>query len=155
MRIWISFPAVLAALSLGMAAAQPADLTGSWHLNVEKSRWGKVVKPLSVVLTIEHHEPQLDYHGAVQYANEETREFSFSGSLDGEEYAMSRSFGDGMITLRRIDPWTVESTFRSSDGRCTETAQTTIARSGKTLTRRLTVQSPAGRKSWTEHYERR
>jgi hypothetical protein len=155
MRIWISFPAVLAALSLGMAAAQPAELTGSWHLNVEKSRWGKVVKPLSVVLTIEHHEPRLDYHGVVQYANEETREFSFSGSLDGGEYAMSRSFGDGMITLRRIDPWTVESTFRSGDGRCTETAQTTIARSGKTLTRRLTVQSPDGRKSWTEHYDRR
>lgn len=155
MRFALLVPAFLAAASFTIASAQPADFTGSWHLNVEKSRWGAVAKPLSVVLTIEHREPQLHYHGIVLYASEDTREFAFSGALDGAEYAMSRSFGDGMITLRRIDPWTIESTFRSADGLTVETAQTTIARSGRTLTRRLRVQGPDGRKSWTEYYEKR
>lgn len=154
MRIWLSLPAVLA-LAAGAAVAQPADLTGSWHLNVGKSRWGSMAKPISVVMTIEHREPRLDYHGVVQYANEDTREFTFSGSMDGSAYAMSRSFGDGMITLRRIDAWTFESVFRTTDGRFVETAQTTIARSGRTLTRRLRLQAPDGRKNWTEHYDRR
>jgi hypothetical protein len=154
MRIWFSLPVVLAAASL-LASAQPADLTGSWHLNIEKSRWGSVSKPLSVVLTIEHREPRLDYHGMVLYASEDTREFAFSGAVDGSAHAMSRSFGDGTITLRRIDAWTVESVFRSHDGLFVETAQTTIARSGRTLTRRLRLQTPEGRKSWTEQYDRR
>jgi hypothetical protein len=155
MRFPSFFPAFLVAAALGIASAQPADLTGSWHLNVEKSRWGSVNKPLSVVLTIEHREPQLHYHGVVLYSNEDTRDFTFSGALDGAAYAMSRSFGDGTITLRRIDSWTVESTFRSSDGLFVETAQTTLSRSGRTLTRRLRLTTPEGRKSWTEYYEKR
>lgn len=155
MRMHWLLPFVLAASALGIASAQPADLTGSWHLNVEKSKWGGMTKPVSVALEIVHKEPMLNYHGVVMYANEDTREFAFSGALDGTEYAMSRSFGDGMITLRRIDAWTVESTFRTPDGLYRETAQTTISRSGRTLTRRLRLHSPGGRKSWTEVYERR
>lgn len=154
MRLWLSLTAVLVTVA-GAAVAQTQDLTGSWHLNVEKSRWGSMAKPLSVVLTIEHKEPRLDYHGVVQYASEDTRGFDFSGAVDGTAYAMSRSFGDGMITLRRIDAWTFESVFRTTDGRFVETAQTTIARSGRTLTRRLRLQAPDGRKNWTEHYDRR
>lgn len=151
---WL-LPFLLAASTVGIASAQPADLTGAWHLNVGKSRWGGVARPVSVVLEIVHKEPMLNYHGVVMYANEDTREFAFSGAVDGAEYAMSRSFGDGMISLRRIDAWTVESVFRTPDGLYRETAQTTISRSGRTLTRRLRLQAPDGRKSWTEVYERR
>jgi hypothetical protein len=154
MRKCFCVPAFLALAPLWAALAQPADLTGTWHLNVAKSSWGGVNKPLSVILEIVHKEPMLNYHGVVQYASEDTRDFAFSGALDGSSYAMSRSYGDGMITLRRIDAWTVESTFRSNDGLYTETAQTTVSRSGRTLTRRLRVQGPEGRKSWTEVYER-
>lgn len=75
--------------------------------------------------------------------------------MDGTSNAMSRSFGDGLITPRRIDAWTVESTFRTSGGLHVETARTTVARSGRTLTRRLRLQAPDGRKSWTEVYEKR
>ena len=155
MRMRVILPLVLAAATMGIAAAQPADLSGSWHLNVRKSSWGSMNKPLSVVLEIVHKGPMLHYHGVVMYASEDTREFAFSGAVDGTSYAMSRSFGDGLITLRRIDVWTVESTFRTSDGLYVETAQTTVARSGRTLTRRLRLQAPDGRKSWTEVYEKR
>lgn len=124
-------------------------------LNVEKSRWGNVKKPLSVELTIRHQEPNLEYRGSVTYANEDTREFGFSGALDGKPYAMSRSFGDGTITLQRVDALSFQSTFRTADGQTTETARTTLARDGKTMTRQLTVQSPEGKKSWTEIYEKR
>lgn len=155
MRLSVPASAACLALLCGLAAAQPASMSGNWHLNVEKSKWGSANKPVSVVLTIEHSEPSLNYHGMVTYANEDERPFAFSGSFDGKPYPMTRSFGDGLITLTRLDTHAVESVFRSNDGAYTETARTTLSRDGRTLTRQLRVTSPEGVKKWTEVYERR
>lgn len=145
-----------AALLLGaLCAAQPANLSGNWQLNVNRSKWGTVNKPVSVVLTIEHQEPKLSYHGSVLYANEDQRDFGFSGAIDGKPYAMSRSFGNGEIVLLRVNDRTIESTFRSADGNYVESARTTVSRDGRTLERRLRLISPEGTKKWTEIYERR
>lgn len=147
---------VSAVLFLGaLCAAQPANLSGNWQLNVSRSKWGNVNKPVSVMLTIEHQEPKLSYHGTVQYANEDERDFGFSGAIDGKPYAMSRSFGNGEIVLVRVDDRTVDSTFRTPDGNYVETARTILSRDGSVLERRLKLVSPEGTKRWTEIYERR
>lgn len=153
----LSVPASAACLTLlwSLCAAQPTSMTGNWHLNVEKSKWGSASKPVSVVVIIEHSEPSIHYHGNVTYANEDERPFAFTGSFDGKPYPMTRSFGDGLITLSRLDPFTVESVFRSNDGAYTETARTMLSRDGRTLTRQLRVTSPEGAKKWTEVYEKR
>lgn len=155
MRLSVPASAACLALVCSLAAAQPASMSGNWHLSVEKSKWGSANKPVSVVLTIEHNEPSIHYHGNVTYANEDERPFAFSGSFDGKPYPMSRSFGEGLITLSRLDPHTVESVFRTNDGAFTETARTTISRDGRMLTRLLRVTSPEGTKKWTEIYEKR
>lgn len=138
-----------------LCAAQPANLSGNWQLNVSRSKWGNLNKPVSVVLTIEHQEPNLSYHGFVLYANEDQRDFGFSGAIDGKPYAMSRSFGEGEIVLVRVNDRTIESTFRTADGNYVETARTTVSRDGLTLQRQLKLVSPEGTKKWTEIYERR
>lgn len=143
-----------ALLLAAVCLAQPASLTGSWQLNVEKSRWGAVNKPVSVMLVIQHQEPALNYHGSVLYANEDHREFGFSGAVDGKPYPMSRSFGEGMITLTRLDRWTIDSVFRTHDGNYIETARTTVGRDGRTMQRSLKLVSPEGTKKWTEIYEK-
>lgn len=141
-------------LAWGVCAAQTASFSGNWRLNVSKSRWGSVQKPLSVTLYVEHREPVLEYRGQVIYANEDTRDFAFTGQFDGKEYAMVRSVGAGTITLTRVDAFTFDSVFRTDDHTCVETARTSISRDGRTLTRRLRLQTPQGTKSWTEVYER-
>ena len=145
----------LLSLGLGAFAADPPNLSGSWHLNVQKSSWGNVTKPISVVLTIQHQEPQFTYQGSVTYVNEESREFGYSGAFDGKPYPMSRSYGDGTITMRRVDAATFESTFKTDDGKNTETTRTTLSSNGLTMTRKLRTTSPEGTKSWTEIYEKR
>ncbi|MCS7044111.1 MAG: hypothetical protein NZR01_15095 [Bryobacteraceae bacterium] len=146
----------LTAVFLGApAGAQPANLSGNWQLNVARSKWGNVNKPVSVLLTIEHQEPKLSYHGSVMYANEDQREFGFSGAIDGKPYPMSRSFGEGEITLVRVNERTIDSTFRTYDGNYIETARTILSRDGRTLERQLRLVSPEGTKKWTEIYERR
>ena len=146
---------VLLVLTWGVCAGQSQTFSGSWHLNVDKSRWGAATKPFSVVIVIDHREPAIEYQGSVTYANEESRAFGFAGAFDGKPYKMSRSFGDGEITLRRADALTFDSTFRSDDGQYIETARTSMSRDGKMLTRKLTVKTPDGTKSWFEVYEKR
>jgi len=155
MRLLVKLASLSLTLLWGVCEAQSNNLSGSWHLNVDKSTWGTATRPQSVIVVIEHNEPNLQYRGTVTYANEDARDFGFSGAVDGKGYAMSRSYGEGTITLRRMDPWTIESVFKTEDGGSIETARTAISRDGKTLTRRLRLQSPEGVKTWTEIYERR
>jgi hypothetical protein len=154
---FLRFSALAATLafSASLCAEQTNNLTGNWQLNVGKSVWGKVPKPVSVMLTVEHNEPQFSYRGAVQYANEDTREFGFSGAFDGKPYPMSRSVGEGKIVLQRTGPRAFESTFTCDCGNYTETATTTLSKDGKTLTRVLRLKAPDGTSVWTEIYERR
>ena len=144
------------AVALVTAAEQVVDLSGAWHLNVEKSRWGKHPKPHSVVVNIVHNEPALKYSGIAVAANgEDTREFSFEGAIDGKEYLITGAFGEGKIAIRRVSPTTTASVFKSNDGNVVETATTTVSADGRTLRREIKVKGPEGEMSWTEIYERR
>jgi hypothetical protein len=146
--VWLIGAAILTAGQLG-------NLTGTWHLNVEKSQWGTANKPHSVVLMVEHREPVLRYRGTVVYVNEESRDFSFDGAVDGKSYAMVRSYGPGTITLKRVDVFTIESVFKTEDGSTMETARTVVSTDGKTMTRKYRASGPDGTKTWTEVYDKR
>jgi len=151
LRLSLMLP-VVCSLLLG---AGPPDLSGFWVLNVGKSTWGSVRKPLGIFVEIDHKEPNITYSGKVTYQDEEAREFHFAGAADGKEYPMNRSFANGKVTIRRSGERVLDSTFKSDDGRYIETAHTSLSRDGAVLTRQLTLETPAGRQRWTEVYERR
>lgn len=134
--------------ALGVAAAAPVNMSGTWKLDVKASSWGKKDRPTSVVLTIEHNEPHLKISGIVVEANERTNRFAFDGAVDGKTYDSS----EGHTFYRRVDDRTLESSFRSNDGRYTEKSTTTISRDGRKLTRKIQVNRPDGRLEWTEVY---
>jgi hypothetical protein len=148
---------VLGSLLLGapasvLLAADAANLTGTWHLNVEKSKWGRKPKPQSAEVTVEHAEPRLHYKGTVVTGlNGESRSFEFTGAIDGKEYP----FGDGKITVKRVDARTTAAEYKSSDGRTVDRTRTTISEDGRTLTRQISSRGPQGNLSWTEVYEKR
>jgi hypothetical protein len=152
-RSWL-VPAFLSA-ALGVCAGQPANLSGNWHLNIEKSRWGNKAKPQSVTLFIEHQEPALRYSGTVTHVNEDTRDFTFDGAIDGKPYPMVGSRGAGTVVLHRVDASTYESIFRTADNTCIETARTSLSRDGRLMTRQIRLRTPEGTLAWTEVYERR
>jgi hypothetical protein len=138
-----------------LSAQQYGNMTGAWRLDVESSSWGNAHKPLLVLMDIEHREPILRYSGSITYTNENTRQFAFDGRIDGQEYAMVRSFGAGRIAIRRLSPNTIRSIFKTDDAQYAEAGTTTISRDGKRLTRRIHVTGPAGETHWTEVYLRR
>jgi len=146
---------VVAAILLSLAAcrAKNPDLSGNWRLNIEKSKWGKVKKPTSVMLEIQHNDPALKYWGRVVDADSEGREFHFEGAIDGREYPTHGAFADGKIAFQHKPGYIVVSTFRSNDGLLSETAETSVSPDGKSLTRRVRLIRPDGELKWTEIYD--
>jgi hypothetical protein len=152
--MWRRYAIAFLSVALAGLAAQPANLTGTWRLNVEKSVWGSRPKPISVTLQIEHKEPALQYSGTVIYTGEEARPFSFTGGIDGRAYEMNRSFGPGTAVLRRLNNHSFESVFTTSDSTFVETTRTTISWSGRVLTRHIELKTAAGTSKSVERYDR-
>jgi hypothetical protein len=142
-------------LAAALCPAQDTAFHGNWHLNVEKSHWNETARPVSVVVAIQHNGDEIQYNGSVLYANEDVRTFGFGGAFNGRPYRMSRSYGDGAITLKRVNPLCFDSTFRTDDGLYTEAARTTVTRDLRTMTRKLTLRTPEGTQNWVEIYEKR
>jgi len=153
MTPWL-VPAILL-VAWGAYAGQPANITGTWCLNLEKSSWESKPQPHAVMLIIEHQEPMLEYRGQVTSPTDLVRDFAFKGAIDGKRYPMIRSMGPGTAVLYRINDTTFESIFRTDDGAGTETTRTSVSADGRRLTRKIHNESPQGNTSWVEIYERR
>jgi hypothetical protein len=150
--------ALAVTIMAGTALAQVADMSGTWRLNVEKSIWGKHPKPSGATVTIEHREPSFKYSGdiAMQLGSEtaDRRSFSFQGAIDGREYPVGGSAGEGKIVIRRDSDNTITSERKGPDGTVLETARTTITPDGKQLIRKMKAVGPEGDMHWTEFYDR-
>jgi hypothetical protein len=143
-------------LVAGACAAEVVNMSGTWALNVEKSKWGQVPKPVSVVVTVDHKEPAISYTGRiVQVDGEESREFTFQGAIDGKAYPLQRNLGDGKVILKRVDDTTITSEFTSNDGAFKENVRSTITRDGKVLRRMMERRGTSGEMAWMEVYEKR
>lgn len=146
----------LAALALcaGMWAAQAPDSAGTWRLNTAKSSWGHKPRPTNVVVKIEGGDPDYRYSGTITDPNGEESRFDVACPVDGQEHAVKTSYGSGKMSIRRVNAYTTTATFRSDDGKYSETATTTVSRDGRELTRRLQNKGPDGAATWTEVYDR-
>jgi hypothetical protein len=60
----------------------------------------------------------------------------------------------GTLTIRRIDPLTIQSIPRADDDNAAETTRTSLAARGKTLMRRIPLDSAGVSSVSTEIYER-
>jgi hypothetical protein len=149
---WPLLVLFLFALVPGLLAADAYNLTGAWDLKVDQSNWGKKEKPVSAHIVINHNEPALQYKGTVVTDQDgRSRSFEFSGAIDETPH----SYADGQMVVKRVDGRTITSEYRSNDGRTVETTRTTVDRDGRTMTRRIHLESPIGSATWTEVYERR
>jgi hypothetical protein len=150
-----AFLSVLLFASLA-CAADVANMSGAWKLNVAKSKFDKNAAPLNVLLKIEHNEPSLKYSGSVTGSQEgQTDTFEFDGAIDEKIYPVKENADTGRtIKFKRKSDRAVESW--SSDRNGTEQyAVTEISGDGKTLIRTVHVKlDNGGRSDWTEFYDK-
>src|SRR5258706_10873199 len=112
-------------------------------------------KRQNVDVTIDHNEPAFKYSGTVTSEGEPVHTFEFSGAIDGKPYPVNDTYGAGVLSIKRVDLYTLSSVSKSSDGKHEVNATTYLSQDGKTLTRRITEKLPAGWVSWTEVYEKK
>ncbi len=132
--------------------AEPANLSGTWRLDIKKSKWSGHSAPQSGEIVIEHNEPKLKYTGKVTDLDGTENTYSFDGAIDGKEHPVKMGTGDQKITFQRIAPNSISSTLKNADSE--EDAVTTVASDGKSLVRKVTRKGPKGKSSWTEVYDR-
>jgi hypothetical protein len=135
------------------AAADVANMTGVWKLNLKKSKFQGNKAPLSVELRIQHNDPALKYSGTIQRDQEASPDtFEFDGAIDEKIYPVKENHHTGRtIKFKRQSPRSVESW--SSDDTMEEHAVTTV--SGKTLIRKMHVKQKDGKVGdWTEFYDK-
>ncbi len=146
---------VLLALSIA-SAADVANMSGNWKLNVKKSKFDKAA-PTNVTLHIEHNEPALKYSGSVTGSQEgQPDTFAFDGAIDEKIYPVKEGADTGRtIKFKRKSANTVESWSSDRDHISEEYAVTTVSGDGKSLVRTMSVKHKDGTKrNWVEHYDK-
>jgi hypothetical protein len=142
-------------ITAGIAVAEVANMSGTWVLNLERSRFGDNPRPANVVLTVQHNEPALKYSGTVNHPNEgHIIEFQFDGAIDGKPHVIKEDRGDRQTTFRRVNDRVVESDSKWADGE--EKSRITISNDGRTMERRIEFRDREGKKrDWIEIYEKK
>ena len=146
----------LACAAILSAGSPVANLSGTWVLDANQSKWSDHQRPTSVVITIAHQEPTLKYTGEeIKPGEEQAREFSFDGAIDAKSYPVRGPGQEGSMYYKRVDGRTIDSVFTSNDHTVVEQARTSISADGKRLTRELKLREPGRTESWTEVYVRK
>lgn len=138
-----------------IAMAEVANMSGTWVLNVERSRFGKNPHPSNVALSVQHNEPAFKYTGTVNQPGEgHIIDFNFDGTIDGKEHTVKDDRGERQTMFRRVSDRAVESHSRWSEGELKSTI--TISSDGRTLERRMEFKDREGKKrDWVEIYEKK
>lgn len=137
---------VMALLSLSsLAAADVADMSGTWVLDVARSKWHSAPKPDSGRLVIEHQEPKLKYERIFVTAAVEDKTVKFEGPIDGKEH-------NGAIATR-LAPYSILFVKKSEDG-ANQEITVTMTKDGKHLVRRVQSSGSGAKIVWTELYDK-
>lgn len=134
---------VLAVASALLSSAAPAQLAGTWKLNVEKSRFSNNHPPQSETRTVEAVGSGLKVSWKGVAADGSPIEFTMTTQLDDKPVPMT---GQGMprgaasTAVRRIDANTEIATVFSKDGKKLWTTKSVVSKDGKT-----TIQTRVGK----------
>jgi hypothetical protein len=125
------------------------DLSGVWTLKVKESDFGTGRVPISVEVTLAHHEPFLRYSGAFVDQDGTSIPFDVKTRLDRPTSSVCAT-----VISRRIDPFTTVSEWRYKNPPGIETTIMTVSSDGCFLTVKRHVERPEEAFDCTERYER-
>lgn len=117
----------------GVIAQAPDPFLGTWKLNTAKSTFTPGPAPQSGSVTFSA--AATGFKGVIAGVNgkgEQTR-WEYTGSYDGKDYPMTGNPDGDMISVKRVNANTVETTFKKA-GKPTVTNTRTLSSDGKTMT---------------------
>lgn len=114
-------------------AQAPKELAGKWTLNVAKSKFSPGPAPKSMTVTYTPAGDGVTIEVDVTPATGDAQHWQMTGNYDGKEYPVKGNPMADMVSFKRVDDHTGESTFKK-DGKVTATNRRVLSKDGKTLT---------------------
>jgi len=127
--------------SLGLSAADM--ISGTWKLNTGKSKYSPGPGPKSLMVTYSMEGDWVVTKAQGVSADGKATSTSNRYKLDGKEYPYKTPVVEGMISLKRIDDYHVESVVKG--GKHMTTAKSVISKDGKTRTMTITGTNAEGK----------
>ena len=124
---------LVAALTLFVATAAADQLSGTWKMNAEKSKYSPGPPPKSVTVVVESDENNYKVEATGTDGDGKPIHVQYSAKFDGKDYPATGIANADTVSAKRIDQNTVE-TVQKKDGKVMMTITTTMSRDGKTRT---------------------
>jgi len=124
---------LLTALTLFVAAAGADQLSGTWSMNAEKSKYspGPPPKSLTVVIESDENNYKVDANGTD--GDGKPIHVQYSAKFDGKDYPATGIANADTVSVKRTDANTVE-TLQKKDGKVVMTVTTKVSADGKSRT---------------------
>ena len=124
---------LITALTLTVTTAAADQLSGTWKMNTEKSKYspGPAPKDLTIVVDSDENNYKLDATGTD--GDGKPMHVQYSAKVDGKDYPATGIANADAVSLKRIDANTIE-TLQKKDGKVVMTITTKVSKDGKTRT---------------------
>jgi hypothetical protein len=127
----------------GKAADDPSN--GKWTMDPAKSKYDPGPAPKSTTTTIESDENKYKVDAHTVNADGTEMHISFDAKTDGKDYPLSGAPNADMISVKRVDAKTVETTWKK-DGKTVMKNHGVVSGDGKTRTVTFDGTDPQGHK---------
>jgi hypothetical protein len=114
-------------------AQAPKALTGTWKLNVAKSKFNPGPAPKSMTVTYAPAADAIKISVDVVWDGGESQKWEMTGKYDGKDYPITGNPAADTASFKRVDDHTGESTFKKG-GKVAATNTRVLSKDGKTLT---------------------
>src|SRR5260370_6132057 len=114
---------VLTVLTLFVATARADQLSGTWSMNAEKSKYSPGPPPKSVTVVVESDENNYKIDATGTDGDGKPIHVQYSAKFDGTDYPATGIPNADTVSAKRIDANTVE-TLQKKDGKAVMTITT-------------------------------
>ena len=124
---------LVTALALFVATAAADQLSGTWKMNPEKSKYSPGPAPKSLTVVVECDDNNYKIDAAGTDGDGKPMHVQYSAKFDGKDYPATGVANADSVSVKRIDANTIE-TVQKKDGKVMMTITSTVSKDGKTRT---------------------
>jgi len=124
---------MVTALTLFVVTSAADQLSGTWKVNAEKSKYSPGPPPKSVTVVVESDENNYKVDATGTDSDGKPIHVQYSAKFDGKDYPVTGIPNADTVSVKRIDANTVEA-VQKKDGKVVMTITSTVSKDGKTRT---------------------
>ncbi len=124
---------VITVLILTVTTATADQLSGTWKMNAEKSKYSPGPAPKDLTVVVESDENNYKLEATGTDGDGKPTHVQYTAKFDGKDYPATGIPNADAVSLKRIDASTIE-TLQKKDGKVVMTITTKVSKDGKTRT---------------------